>query len=335
MNIACQALDILCPMHLVLSADGQITQAGPSLVKLCTGKDLPGAGFFDLFDIYRPRAIDSIDQLLGTAGRKLHLRLRFGRRVGLKAVVVPHGEGGAIMNLSFGIGVVDAVRDFNLTASDFAPTDLAIEMLYLVEAKSAAMDASRRLNSRLEGAKLAAEQRAFTDTLTGLGNRRAMDKAIGRILARGIPFSLMHLDLDFFKQVNDTLGHAAGDHVLQAAARSMLELTRKDDTVARVGGDEFIIICPELTSTERLANLAQRLIDRIERPVYYQNQRCEISTSIGINKVVQPNGDLETILEQADSALYAAKRAGRAQYRFFQQDGELDATEKTLKAPAE
>ena len=317
MTMPVEMLRVLCPLHAVVRRNGQIAQTGPTLRKICGGKDPSGMDFFAIFEVYRPRFISSMEQLLRAEGRKLHLRLRGSRRVGLKGVVVGDGSGGAIVNLSFGIGVIDTVRDFDLTATDFAPTDLAIEMLYLVEAKSAAMDASRRLNTRLQGAKLAAEERAFTDTLTGLGNRRAMDKALERALSRDQGIALMHMDLDFFKQVNDRLGHAAGDHVLQAVAHIMSEATRKDDTVARVGGDEFVIICPGLTSEERLSAMARNLIDRIERPVHYQNQTCEISASIGI--AIVPGGiraEGEQLLEAADSALYAAKRAGRAQYRF-------------------
>lgn len=95
-------------------------------------------------------------------------------------LVAGPSEGQSIVNLSFGISVVDAVSDYSLNSADFAATDLTIEMLYLVEAKSAAMEASRKLNLRLQGAMIAAEEQAFTDTLTGLKNRRAMDHVLAR-----------------------------------------------------------------------------------------------------------------------------------------------------------
>ena len=119
-------------------------------------------------------------------------------------------------------------------------------MLYLVEAKSAAMDESRALNSRLQGAKIAAEEQAFTDTLTGLKNRRALDHVMARLLAMGEVFSCMHVDLDYFKSINDTLGHAAGDHVLQVVAQVLVAETRAPDTIARVGGDEFVILVHDM-----------------------------------------------------------------------------------------
>lgn len=312
-----EVLLALCPMHAVLDATGCIRQAGPTLRKL-RHEPLDGAPFLDIFEVYRPRAAATMDELLQTEGRKLHLRLRGGVRTPLKGVMVPACDGGAVVNLSFGISVMDAVRDYALTNTDFAHTDLAVEMLYLVEAKSAALDASRSLNTRLQGAMVAAEERAFTDTLTGLRNRRALDAVLERIIRGGEPFSLMHLDLDFFKQVNDTMGHAAGDQVLRQVARVMLDVTRKDDTVARIGGDEFVLLFPGLTRHERLAEMAGRLISRIEEPIPFDGEECRVSLSIGIAISDDGKATPDDILMQSDEALYAAKRAGRAQFRFYE-----------------
>lgn len=317
MTVPATALGVLCPMHALLDSAGQIRQAGPTLHKL-VGGPVNGARFLDLFDVYRPPSVRTMAELLRAEGRKLHLRRRDGTSMQLKGHLVPDGRGGALVNLSFGISVVDAVREFGLTSTDFAPTDLAIEMLYLVEAKSAAMDASRRLNTRLQGAMIAAEERAFTDTLTGLRNRRAMDHVLERLSRSGGPFALMHLDLDWFKQVNDTMGHAAGDHVLQVVSRIMTDETRKDDTTARVGGDEFVIVISNAVTRERLSHLAERLIARIERPIPYEGVDCRVTTSIGISLRLEGADDPARVLEEADIALYAAKRAGRGGYAFFQ-----------------
>ena len=307
----------LMPMHVILDPTGHIIQAGPTIHKL---HDAPieGGRFLEIFEIYRPRAISGMEQLLQNEGRKLHLRLRHGARTPLKGILVRDGRKGAVINLSFGIKMVDAVRDYALTSTDFAPTDLAIEMLYLVEAKTAAMESWRSLNTRLQGAMVAAEERAFTDPLTGLRNRRAMDAVLERQNRSGRPYSLMHIDLDFFKQVNDTMGHAAGDHVLRQAARIMLDATRKGDTVARVGGDEFIIAFPDLIARGRLAELAQKMITRLKEPIPYEGRDCLVSASIGIATCNGISCNPAVLIEQADKALYASKRAGRAQFRFFE-----------------
>ncbi|WP_323765453.1 diguanylate cyclase domain-containing protein [Marinovum sp.] len=320
METLIQMLDTLCPMHLVLDRTGHIAHTGPTLAKLRPDELLTGQRFLEVFELRRPRSVINIDDLRQHAGSRLHLRFRAGAQTGLKGVMMPApgAAGHMVVNLSFGISVVDAVREFALTGGDFAATDLTIEMLYLVEAKSAAMEASRKLNQKLEGAKIAAEEQAFTDTLTGLKNRRAMDHVLSRAVAGPGRFALLHLDLDFFKAVNDTLGHAAGDHVLQEVARILVEETRDEDTVARVGGDEFMLLFAGRMNRKRLADICDRLIARLERPIAFGTDNCRISASIGITM----SEDYETLdrallQEDADIALYASKHRGRACHTFY------------------
>jgi len=313
------ALDTLCPMHCVLDATGQIVHAGPTLQKLRPDVPLAGQRFLDLVQTTHPPNVTTMRDLRAAAGRRarLRLRLRSAPRTDLQGVLVPHGQGGAIINLAFGISILDAVGDYALTNTDFAATDPTVEMLFLVEAKSAAMEASRKLTRQLHIAKIAAEEQAFTDTLTGLKNRRALDHVLQRMIDAGQEFALMHLDLDFFKDVNDTLGHAAGDHVLEHVSRIMVEETRSDDVVARVGGDEFVLIFHRLCDRARLDEIANRLIKRLERPILFQGQPCQVSASLGTTlstDYATPRSD--QMLADADVALYAAKRAGRAQHFF-------------------
>ncbi|MEQ6248535.1 diguanylate cyclase [Sulfitobacter sp. HNIBRBA3233] len=316
-----RVLDILCPMHLVLDAQGVIVHTGPTIQKLRPDLPLVGRPFLDTFDVLRPRGTTSMKSLLNLRHNKLHLELEGHPPAKLKGVMVCGGHGRHIVNLSFGISILQAVRDYALTNADFAATDLAIEMLYLVEAKTAAMEASQKLNERLQGAKAAAEEQAFTDTLTGLRNRRALDQTLERLIhARGA-FAVMHIDLDHFKAVNDTLGHAAGDHVLREVAKVMLEETRKTDVVARLGGDEFTVVLPDVGDLDVLERVGERIIARIERPIPFNGTDCKISASIG---TVWIQGSLgatrESVLEDADIALYASKKKGRAQQTFYTPD---------------
>ncbi|MFD2738968.1 GGDEF domain-containing protein [Sulfitobacter aestuarii] len=315
-------LDVLCPMHLSISPSGHITHAGPTIQKLRPDRVMRGERFLELFAVKRPRGIGCMADLRRACDLKLHLQLRDAPRTELKGVLVPlgaEGEPGAmIVNLSFGISILEGVRDYALTNADFAPTDLAIEMLYLVEAKSAAMEASRRLNQRLQGAKIAAEEQAFTDTLTGLKNRRAMNHVLGRLVTGNLPFAVMQIDLDYFKAVNDTYGHGAGDHVLQQVARIMVEETRESDTVARVGGDEFVVILPDVRSDAILRSVGQRIIVRLEEPIAYNAAICRISASIGTVRIKeQQRRSAEQLLSDVDVALYASKHAGRARQTFY------------------
>lgn len=311
--------DKLCPMHALIDVTGHVVHAGPTLQKLRPEAPLAGQRFLELFELRRPRAVRSMAELLASSGIRLHLRFRDTPATELKGVLMPlPGGEGAIVNLSFGISILEAVRDYRLTSADFAATDLTIEMLYLVEAKSAAMEASRMLNQKLQGAKIAAEEQAFTDTLTGLKNRRAMDHVLGRMIAGERPFALMHIDLDFFKAVNDTLGHAAGDHVLQEVARIMVGETRAVDTVARVGGDEFVILFDGLTGRKALERVAQRIIAQLENPMPFDGQVCRISASCGTALSRDyDTPEAERIMADADLALYASKRRGRARHTFW------------------
>ncbi|MGX9357224.1 diguanylate cyclase [Roseobacteraceae bacterium S113] len=309
--------DVLCPMHVIVDATGHVVHAGPTVQKIMPG--LVGKRFLEMFELRRPRTVSSINDLSAEAGTTLHLRMRDESKTSLKGIlVVDPNSSDMVINMSFGISVVDGVRNYKLTSADFAGTDLAIEMLYLVEAKSAAMEASRKLNQRLQGAMIAAEEQAFTDTLTGLKNRRALDYVLARMVEYETEFSLMHLDLDFFKSVNDTKGHAAGDHVLLQVARVLVEETREQDTVARVGGDEFVLVFHGAMSQNRLSDIALRLIARLEEPIPFGDDVCQISGSIGVvSSADYPHPDLSRMFEDADVALYASKHAGRGQHTFY------------------
>ncbi len=311
-------LDVLMPMHVVLSATGHIVHAGGTAQKLFRDKNLVGTRFLEVFELRRPRVVTDITGLRDLLGERLHMRCRDSRKTILKGIAVPFGapeENQLLVNLSFGITIGESVQEFGLNSGDFAPTDLTIEMLYLVEAKGLMDMQAKDYKERLMHQALEAEERAATDTLTGLKNRRALDHYLSSILKEGKPFSLMHLDLDFFKAVNDTLGHAAGDHVLLQVAEILTEETRDDDIVARVGGDEFVLLFKGLTREERLVDIATRLISRLEVPMPFNDDLCKISGSIGIavsDRYAHPS--MATMMHDADVALYASKRKGRACY---------------------
>ncbi|SEK48439.1 diguanylate cyclase (GGDEF) domain-containing protein [Roseivivax marinus] len=305
-------LDALCPMHLRVDLNGRVIHVGPTLRKILGAAEIEGAAFFQLFTVRRPRGAGTMAALVSGARRRAKLELVRAPHTPFVAQVVPEPAGGAVINLSFGIGLAAALGDHALTSADFAPTDLTVEMLFLIESKSAVMASALERNARLHSARVVAEEQALTDTLTGLGNRRAVDLELARLAARRRPFALMHLDLDHFKAVNDTFGHAAGDHVLQEIAQVLGDAIRTGDVAARLGGDEFLLILSRPPSPRALELMARRLVRRIEEPIHYRHALLSVSASVGIARHDGTGPlDLVALFDSADAALYAAKSAGR------------------------
>ena len=315
-------MDHLMPMHLVFGPTGHIQHVGPTLRKLHPNAALVGARVFEVFEVIRPRNVAKIEDMFTATGMKLHLRFRDESRTEFKAVFAPNEDvGGGVLNLSFGIGVMDAIERFDLSNADFAANDLVIEMLYLVEAKSAAMEESHKLNNRLHSARLVAEEKAFSDPLTGLRNRRALDQVMQVFFDNDVAFTLMQIDLDFFKAVNDTYGHGAGDAVLKRVAQVLTLETRTDDIVARIGGDEFVIVFRKGLPDQKLVEVANRIIAQLEIPTEHEGNSCKISASIGTThseSYSQPNA--KTMMADSDVALYASKKAGRGQHTAYTPD---------------
>jgi diguanylate cyclase (GGDEF)-like protein len=155
-----------------------------------------------------------------------------------------------------------------------------------------------------------------TDSLTGLRNRRALADMLHQEIERSQRYatdlSLILCDLDKFKPINDTYGHAAGDAALQAVAEALKTSLRKADILGRYGGDEFMIILPEtsLDGAKMLAEKVRIAVSEIELPVA-KNKRIGLAISLGVAGCCAPADDLDTLVRLADSALYASKQGGR------------------------
>lgn len=321
-------LDMICPMHLVLDSAGTILSAGPTIKKTLGEGLYESTNLRDLFDVKSPQDGANSALLCDLSGQKLRLRAKTVPDLELKGVLMPGlPDDQYLLNLSFGINVVRAVQLYDLTAADFAVTDLTIEMLYLVEAKSAAMDAFETLNVKLEKARVTAEQQASTDALTGLSNRRALDSAVTKLVQTGEVFAMMHLDLDFFKAINDTHGHAAGDAALKRVAHVLTSETRARDIVARFGGDEFVVILRDAIDPKGVERIADRIMRALGEATDIEGEILSLSASAGTAiSTDYPTPDAEAMAMDADMALYAAKRDGRGCHRFYHIDMRQPAT---------
>ncbi len=185
------------------------------------------------------------------------------------------------------------------------------------ELKQTAADL-RRSNAELQRSATQLNYAANHDALTGLPNRKLfyerLHQAIAWAATNERQVGLLFLDLDGFKQVNDTLGHDMGDLLLRAVATRLTNCLRSSDTVARLGGDEFTVILPAIPSTQDAARVAEKLLATLAQAFLLQGQTITVTTSIGISLYPSHGQDLETLIKAADNAMYAAKQAGKNGY---------------------
>ncbi|CTQ32836.1 GGDEF domain-containing protein [Jannaschia rubra] len=317
-------LDGMIPMSMVVDRAGLVVHVGPTVGKIAAG--VVGATVDRAVRFTHPTLPATYDAMIGHSGRKLRAELLTERKVGpgeertsLRAMVIPLVSGQAMISFSLGANPAPALSRHSLTAKDFFETDPIVDVLYLIEAHKLVLSEYRNLSGRLEEARVLAEEDAVTDMLTGLRNRRAMDEHLSRLVGRkGARFGLMHLDLDYFKTVNDTLGHAAGDRVLAEVARILREEVRQGDLVARVGGDEFMLAFDNCADVDMLRGIAGRIISRLEIPIDWDGHVCRISGSIGLTMSgFYDEMDTERLILDADKALYEAKRTGRGRLAVF------------------
>lgn len=168
----------------------------------------------------------------------------------------------------------------------------------------------------------AMELAANHDVLTGLPNRRLLDDRLAQAMERckrsATMMAVCFLDLDRFKPINDTLGHAAGDVVLRVVAQRMLQTLRGADTVARIGGDEFVLLLCDLATAQEAAQLIERLLQDVSKPIQLDEQHVQIGASVGATLCPSDAGTAAELLKHADLALYKAKAQGKGCYRFFE-----------------
>jgi diguanylate cyclase (GGDEF)-like protein len=178
-----------------------------------------------------------------------------------------------------------------------------------------------RLASELRLANEALRDIALFDRLTGLPNRVLLDDRMNLALAHaqrtGTPFALMFIDLDAFKPINDTYGHAAGDELLLAVGKRLQKGVRSTDTVARTGGDEFVIVVDAMTSIDDASATSERVLAQMARAFVISGHELNVSCSIGVSVYPRDGEDLETLMRNADTAMYEAKRTGRNLVCFF------------------
>ena len=225
-----------------------------------------------------------------------------------------------------------AEQDYETTSSSH------VEMLQQANAHLviAAIEA-HKLTEQVESSKVELDRLAHYDGLTDLPNRMLLHDRLGQAIEaarrQGRRFAVLFMDLDRFKHINDSLGHGVGDQLLKSVSQRLVECVRQSDTVSRQGGDEFVLLLPEVEHAEDAAQSAQKILAALALPHRVGNQDLHISVSIGISVYPDDGDSVEALLQSADTAMYYAKESGRNNFKFFEQDMNARAVERqTIEA---
>ncbi len=220
------------------------------------------------------------------------------------------------------------LSDMGITLAEIPPHNPLVEMLMLLQTNRSAMDDARELADALKQRRVELEQanrelahRAFHDALTGLPNRvmlrDRLSHAIDRAERNGQPLAVMFIDLDRFKAINDTLGHRIGDEVLRGVAARIASQLRKSDTVAREGGDEFLVLLEDIGSASNAAAVAGKLLHALSEPYQVEGRHLHCSGSIGVALYPDDGSDAGELIRHADAAMFDSKGEGRNRVHFF------------------
>ncbi len=191
---------------------------------------------------------------------------------------------------------------------------------------------AHKLTEQVQAAKVQLDHLAHHDVLTDLPNRILLQDRLGQAIELAYrqdrQFAVLFMDLDQFKHINDSLGHAVGDQLLRSVAQRLVDCVRHSDTVSRQGGDEFVLLLPYIEYAEDVALSAQKMLAALALPHRIGRHDLHIGASIGISIYPDDGQDVETLIKCADSAMYHAKESGRNNYKFFEQSMNVQAVER-------
>ena len=263
-------------------------------------------------DVSGPQLVYGFDNSGITESERYELLYRAGDTGGIK------------VSLSVPIEVSgQTVAYFNL--DNFAAPDAfdaaTVQMAELFAQQVGALWRRFKLEAELKRERSALERMAFFDPLTGLPNRTLLGDRLGQVLLQskrsGAPVALIFMDLDDFKGVNDSLGHNVGDALLKAVAKRLQSCVRASDTVARWGGDEFVVLLPSISGAEDAAGVARAILRGLREPFVLSGHRLYTGASLGVSVFPDTAGDADDLIKHADTALYRVKAEGKGNLGFF------------------
>ena len=319
---------------IAFARDRQLQRCNPRLEQMfgCEAGEMLGKGsamMFDSAEEYDASVERMYAQVATGEAYVAELQLRrkdgskFWCKIVSKAIDPKHPEEGAI-GLFDDITAERAVRE-SLEASRAAAEATRDVLERAVGERTAELrDANERLQAEIADrmqAETRAQHLADHDALTGLPNRRLLEDRLTQALALSQrnreQTAVMFVDLDRFKNINDSMGHTAGDAVLRDVSERLVKQLRVVDTTCRMGGDEFVVVLPEIRRPSDAANVAAKILESVRQPFIVEGRELHISASIGISVFPDDGRDAETLIRNADAAMYHAKETGRANYQFF------------------
>jgi len=334
------------PFHVVFDRDMRVLQAGRVLHRLCP-KLSPGTLLHQHFEINRPHIQFTFEAIREQSQSLFLLESLQDRALVLKGQMLPNDRRGVMFFLcSPWLTELASAAALDLSLDDFAVHDPVTDFLFLLQSKDSALSdlnmlamklqeqraelqkAHGELEARIhEQAAVEAQlaRAASHDSLTGLFNRRRFDEELDRELARthrtGTKGALLFLDLDQFKDVNDSFGHQAGDELLVSVAVLLGDRVRETDSVARLGGDEFAVLLPN-TGMGQASAVAEKILQTLcDHAFAINGHPISMTASIGMALLPKHGNTAADLLSRADMAMYQAKEDGRNRVRAFSPDG--------------
>ena len=315
-GLAPSLIDVVFPFHLVLDGELTIVQVGSSLRRIAP-QVAPGCRLDDVLRVTSPRGPRTF-AAFAKAARSLFLLEAPGGSLTLRGQMLHDEEAGVVVFVgSPWITQLGAIGDQGLSLGDFAVAvaDSVVDYLLLLQTQAHALEQAKVLSSQLEDVASELSYQAHHDPLTRLPNRGRFAELLDAALnadggLRRHAVGVLLMDLDGFKDVNDSLGHDVGDLVLQEVARRLRSALRVNDEVARLGGDEFVVLLPAIADVADAVVIAKRIGAELAAPFSVNGVMIRLAGSIGI--ATSPIGpvDRKTLIKQADVAMYRAKRGG-------------------------
>jgi len=325
-NAALQAVLSNAPVGIIFTKDRKITRANGHFEKMfrfsASPLGLPGRVLFGSDETYAGLGRIVAPELI--AGRPCTVEMEMVRQDGdvfwaqmIAYVLDPHDSTQ---------GTIWLISDRSEARAQERAIRLANEQLeQRVQSRTAELaEVNSRLRTEMEErSKIEQEMRhmAHFDALTGLPNRNLLNDRIDQALEMArrklLSVGILFIDLDHFKTINDTLGHQVGDQLLTQVAARMTEVLRSTDTLGRLGGDEFLLLAPDVEDSHSLETLAAKLVEALVQPFNIQTHELHVTTSIGICCFPDHGKDRETLMRNADTAMYFAKANGRNNFKFF------------------